>query len=116
VAHQYIQDTELRRRGGYRGILNRKDLKPEISAAAFAATPPQVLKPVVTSKGAHLILVEELIEPQLNETLRYKILSDLFSEWLKQQLEQLEVKIDLNSQDSEIASKYLEVETAPARS
>lgn len=97
VAHQYIQDRELRRSGGYRGILNRKNLKPEISAAVFAATPPQVLKPIVTSKGAHLILVEELIERQLDETLRYKILSDLFAEWLKQQLEQLEVKIDLNS-------------------
>lgn len=99
VAHQYIQDTELRRSGGYRGILNRKDLKPEISAAVFAATPPQVLKPIVTSKGAHLILVEELMEPQLDETLRYKIISDLFSEWLKQQIEQLEVKIDLKSND-----------------
>ncbi|HEY9602639.1 MAG TPA: peptidylprolyl isomerase [Allocoleopsis sp.] len=116
VAHQYIQDTELRRRGGYRGILNRKELKPEISAAAFAATPPQVLKPIVTSKGAHLILVEELIEPKLDETLRYKIISDLFSEWLKQQLEQLEVKIDLNSKDSEIVTNYLEAETAPVRS
>ena len=116
VAHQYIQDTELRRRGGYRGIVNRKELKPEISAAAFAATPPQVLKPIVTSKGAHLILVEELIEPQLDETLRYKIISDLFSEWLKQQLEQLEVKIDLNSKDSEIVTNYLEAETAPVRS
>lgn len=97
VAHQYIQDKELRRSGGYRGILQRKDLKPEFSAAVFAATPPQVLKPILSSKGVHLILVEELIEPQLDETLRYKILSDLFSEWLKQQIEQFEVEIDLNS-------------------
>lgn len=82
IAHQYIQDTELRRKGGYRGILNRANLKPEISAAVFAATPPQVVKPILTSIGAHLILVEELIEPQLDEILRLKILSNLFSEWL----------------------------------
>ena len=25
IAHQYIQDTELRRKGGYRGILKRAD-------------------------------------------------------------------------------------------
>ncbi|MEH1944197.1 MAG: peptidylprolyl isomerase [Nostoc sp.] len=87
IAHQYIQDTELRRKGGYRGILSRADLKPEISAAVFAVTPPQVVKPILTSIGAHLILVEELIEPQLDEMLRLKILSDLFSEWLKQQIE-----------------------------
>ena len=53
VAHQYIQDTELRRSGGYRGKLCRKDLKSDISAAVFAATPPQILKPIVTSKGVH---------------------------------------------------------------
>jgi hypothetical protein len=27
VPHEYIQDTELRRSGGYRGILHRKNLK-----------------------------------------------------------------------------------------
>lgn len=40
VAHKYIQDRELRRKGGYRGIVYRQDLKPEISAAVFAAKPP----------------------------------------------------------------------------
>lgn len=98
VAHQYIQEKELRRSGGYCGVLCRTDLKPEISAAVFAATPPQMLKPIVTSKGAHLILVEELIQPKLDEPLRYKILSDLFLEWLKRQVEQVDIvaQLDLN--------------------
>jgi hypothetical protein len=100
VAHQYIQDTELRRTGGYRGTLSRKALKPEISAAVFAATPPQILKPIATSSGVHLIWVEELIQPQLDELIRYKILSDLFSEWLKGQIEQFEIEIELNSNDN----------------
>ena len=91
IAHQHIQDIELRRRGGYRGTLRRKNLKPEISAAIFAAKPPQVLKPIVSAKGIHLILVEEIIQPQLDDKLRYKILSDLFPEWLKQQIEQTKV-------------------------
>jgi parvulin-like peptidyl-prolyl isomerase len=97
VAQQYIQDTELRRCGGYRGKLRRKELKPDISAAVFAATPPQVLKPIVTSKGVHLIKVEEIIQPQLNDALRYTILADLFSDWLKQQIEQIEVVIKLDT-------------------
>ncbi|WP_414585560.1 peptidylprolyl isomerase [Scytonema sp. PCC 10023] len=97
VAHQYIQDTETRRAGGYKGVLSRTDLKPEISAAVFAATPPQMIKPIVTSQGAHLIFVEDIILPQLDEMLRSKILSILFSEWLKQQIEQQEVEIVLNS-------------------
>jgi parvulin-like peptidyl-prolyl isomerase len=97
VAHQYIQDTELRRKGGYQGIVCRKELKPEISAAIFAAKPPQVLKPIVTAKGVHLILVEEIIQPQLDDKLRSQIFSDLFSEWLKQQIEEVEVVKHLNS-------------------
>lgn len=91
IAHQYIQDTELRRCGGYRGTVLRTDMKPEISAAILAAKPPQILKPIVTSKGIHLILVEEIIQPQLDEELRYQIISNLFSQWLKQQIEQVEV-------------------------
>jgi parvulin-like peptidyl-prolyl isomerase len=88
AARQYIQDTELRRCGGYRGILHRSYLKPEIAVAVFSATPPQLLKPIVTSSGVHLIMVEEFIQPQLDEKLRYKILSDLFSQWLKSQLQE----------------------------
>ncbi|AFY89187.1 MULTISPECIES: peptidylprolyl isomerase [Chroococcidiopsis] len=97
VARQYIQDPELRRRGGYLGALPRTKLKPEISAAVFAVEPPQIIKPVLTSSGAHLILVEELIQPELDNTLRREIISNLFSEWLKQQVETFEVEIDLRA-------------------
>jgi parvulin-like peptidyl-prolyl isomerase len=95
VAHQYIQDTELRRKGGYRGMVQRKELKPEISAAVFAAKPPQVLKPIVTSKGVHLILLEEVVQSKLDNKLRYQIMSDLFAGWLKQQIELSEVRIGI---------------------
>ncbi|ODG96768.1 peptidylprolyl isomerase [Nostoc sp. KVJ20] len=90
VAHKYIQDQELRRSGGYRGILSRKDLKAEISAAVFAAKPPQVLKPIVNSQGFYLIFVEEIIQPQLDNKLHMKIIFELFSEWMKHQREQVE--------------------------
>ncbi|NES81799.1 MAG: peptidylprolyl isomerase [Moorea sp. SIO2B7] len=91
IAQQYIQDTELRRKGGYRGLVKRQEMKPEISAAVFAAKPPQVIKPIVTAKGVHLILVEEIIQPQLDEKLRYQILGELFDGWLKKQVEEVEV-------------------------
>ncbi|MFW9264602.1 peptidylprolyl isomerase [Nostoc sp. CALU 546] len=90
VAHKYIQDQELRRSRGYRGILSRKDLKAEISAAVFAAKPPQVLKPIVNSQGFYLIFVEEIIQPQLDNKLHMKIIFELFSEWMKHQREQVE--------------------------
>ncbi|NEU78031.1 peptidylprolyl isomerase [Nostoc sp. UIC 10630] len=94
VAHQYIQNDEIRRCGGYKGILSRINLKPEISTAVFAATPPQLLKPIVTSKGVHFINVEEIIIPQLNKTLHLKIISHLFSEWLNQQFEKTKIEVE----------------------
>ncbi|MGM3308779.1 foldase protein PrsA [Anabaena sp. WFMT] len=97
VAHKYIQDQELRRKGGYLGTVSRRKLKPEISAAVFTVTPPQLLKPIYTSKGVHLILVEEIIQPELKNVLRLQIMSDLFSEWLKQQVENIEVLTNLES-------------------
>lgn len=83
VAHQYIKDIELRRKGGYLGSVKRQELKPEISAAVFATNPPQLLKPIMTSQGVHLVFVEEVIQAELDEKRRYQILANLFSEWLE---------------------------------
>jgi parvulin-like peptidyl-prolyl isomerase len=94
VAHQYIKDVELRRQGGYLGVQRRRDLKPEISAAVFAANPPQVLKPIITAKGVRLIFVEEIIQPQLNDELKQEILRDLFFSWIRDKVNQ--VAINLN--------------------
>jgi parvulin-like peptidyl-prolyl isomerase len=90
IADRYIENPELRRVGGYRGTSRRSDLKPEISAAVFAANPPQILKPIVTTDGIHLLKVETIIRPQLDNSLRQKILNDLFSGWLQQQIADVE--------------------------
>ncbi|MDY7003088.1 MAG: peptidylprolyl isomerase [Cyanobacteriota bacterium] len=104
VAHQYIENKELRRQGGYRGVLSRKDLKPEISAAVFAAQPPQMIKPIVTSKGVHLIFVEEIISAELDNKLRSQISSELFGEWVKKQVESVEVVTSLESNGKAISA------------
>jgi PPIC-type PPIASE domain len=87
IAQQYAQDPEMRRRGGYRGLVTRKDLKPELSAAIFAANPPQILKPIAVGKQVYLVYVEAIVSPVLDETLRSEILSVLCSNWLQQQVE-----------------------------
>ncbi|WP_404785032.1 peptidylprolyl isomerase [Altericista sp. CCNU0014] len=86
IAQQYAQELEMRRRGGYRGLVTRKDLKPELSAAIFAAKPPQLLKPIAVGKQVYLVWVEAIVSPALTETLRSQILTELFSGWLKQQV------------------------------
>ncbi|HLO84855.1 MAG TPA: peptidylprolyl isomerase [Nostocaceae cyanobacterium] len=95
IARRYIQNLELRRAGGYQGIRSRSDFRPEIAAAIFAASPPQLLKPIISPKGVHLIMVEEIIKPELNEQTRLKIMGDLFTNWLKQQINTLEIVVKL---------------------
>jgi parvulin-like peptidyl-prolyl isomerase len=95
VAHQYIADPEFRRRGGYVGTVGRKQLRPEISAAIFAAKPPQLIKPVITAVGVHLIQVAEIIEPNLDERLRYQILIELFERWLSEKMIEISPQISI---------------------
>lgn len=92
LAHQYIQDEELRRLGGYKGRVTRNQLKPEISAAVFAVeNPPQILKPISVGKYSYLIYVEEIIQPVLEQSLRYEIIHQLFKNWLDGQRSPKEV-------------------------
>ena len=92
LAHEYITDRELRRQGGYRGKKTREQLPPEIAAAVFSQSAdniPQVLKPIAIGKKTHLVYVEEVTQPNLDESLRQKILDRLFESWLSQQRQQL---------------------------
>ncbi len=98
VARQYIENPEIRRTGGYQGIRKRSDFRPEIASAVFAANPPEIIKPVITPKGVHLIIVEEIIEPQLSEQMRVAILGDLFTNWLKEQINKLEIVATLGDE------------------
>ncbi|MGL5806570.1 MAG: peptidylprolyl isomerase [Xenococcaceae cyanobacterium] len=91
VARQYIEDVELRRCGGYRGWLNRNELKPEIAAAVFAANPPQVVRPIVVNKKIYLIQVEEIAKLQLDDKLRTQIRDKLYTDWLQQEIKQIKV-------------------------
>jgi parvulin-like peptidyl-prolyl isomerase len=105
TARRYIQEPNIRRAGGYRGIVYCKQLHPDIIKAILAAKPPQLLKPIVTAKGIYLILLEEVIEPKLDEFLRARILSDLFSVWLDREIAQVKVNIDFQDGDRSPVSK-----------
>lgn len=95
IARQYIQTPEIRRAGGYQGIRYRRDFRPEIAAAVFAATPPQILKPIITPKGVHIIAVEEIISAELDEQRQTQITRDLFTMWLEEQINHVEIVAEL---------------------
>ena len=90
VVARYCQDRENQRRGGYQGFWVRSQLIPEIASVIFTAQPPEILKPIKTPQHTHLVRVEEIVRPSLDKKLRQKILADLFSDWLAQQIKTVE--------------------------
>jgi parvulin-like peptidyl-prolyl isomerase len=98
IAHQYIQDPELRRRGGYQKLL-RTDVRPEIVAIALTGELPTIIKPFLSSQGLHLVLLQELCKPTLHADLQAQIMGKLFSIWLRQRFN--EVGSSLNGQGTQ---------------
>jgi parvulin-like peptidyl-prolyl isomerase len=93
VARRYIDDVELRRKGGYRGTVYRKDLRPNLSAAIFASDSSRLLKPLQGDRGFHLIFVEEIVKPKLTEELALQIGVDLFNGWVKEKIREIEYEL-----------------------
>lgn len=102
VCREYIREPNLRRQHGYKGIVSRANLNSAISSAVFRANPPEVLKPIIVGKNVHLILVEEIIEPQLNELLHNQIINQLFSAWLQKQAQQYSIEVNTQLNEAQI--------------
>jgi parvulin-like peptidyl-prolyl isomerase len=75
--------------------VHQRQLHPEISAAVFASQPPQLIRPVITDVGIHLIHVEEIIQPQLDRLLHQQIMMDMFERWIEQQIEIVSPQISI---------------------
>jgi parvulin-like peptidyl-prolyl isomerase len=86
VAAKYIKDPELKRKGGYLGKMGRKDLSQGLRSIFSITSYPQVIKPISTAKGFHLIWVEEIIKATLDESTYQEIQSQLFTEFLSDKL------------------------------
>jgi parvulin-like peptidyl-prolyl isomerase len=86
VASKYIEDIELKRKGGYLGQIQRKDLNPELLSVFSTPNPPQVIKPITTAKGHHFLWIEEVIPAELTEEIGQEIQIKLFLEFLRKRM------------------------------
>jgi parvulin-like peptidyl-prolyl isomerase len=83
IAAKYIEDIELKRKGGYLGKIRRKDLNPSLLLVFSVGNPPQVIKPITTGKGYHLLWVDELLKAELNQAIYEEIQTQLFAEFMR---------------------------------
>jgi parvulin-like peptidyl-prolyl isomerase len=86
VATQYITDPDLKRKGGYLGQIKRKDLSAGLRSIFSVTTYPQVIKPIATAQGFHLIWVEEIVKATLEPDIYEEIQSQLFTELLREKI------------------------------
>lgn len=86
AAHQYDLDVGRRDRCGYEGLVARQDLPATISAALFNTSPGELIGPVETEAGYHLMFCKAVLAGELTEEVRESILESLFREWLAGEL------------------------------
>ena len=71
--------------GGFVGICFIAKLLPEIVQAIFEAKEGDVIGPIQTQLGYHIVRVEKTFPTELNESVREEILDSLFQMWLQEQ-------------------------------
>jgi len=82
AAHLYDVDEHRRLVCGFEGKVSRWQLKPDIAACVFGASPRQVVGPMPSDHNFELLMVEEFIPSELTPEVRQQILNQLFDEWL----------------------------------
>lgn len=86
AAHIYDIDEKRRQNCGCEGKLFRWNLKPDIAAVIFGAKIGEVLEPLKTDLGYHLLMVEEFIPAELTPQRYQELLDKMFKEWLASEL------------------------------
>ena len=89
AAHLYDIDERRRNFCGYEGKLYRWSLKPDIAAVVMSKPVGNIIGPIQTDQGYHLLMVAEYIPAQLTSTNRQEIVNRLFEEWLESELNYL---------------------------
>lgn len=83
AAHLYDIDERRRDCCGYEGKIYRCNLKRELADPVFNARIGELIGPINTDQGSHLLMVDEFIPSELTATIRQDILNHMFIQWLE---------------------------------
>lgn len=86
AANFYDLDENRRNQCGFVGYIDRWQLKPDIAAAVFSGQVGEVIGPLKTEEGHHLLMVKEFIPAELTPKRYQEILEGMFKEWLNSEV------------------------------
>jgi parvulin-like peptidyl-prolyl isomerase len=87
LACEYSQGSEAKN-GGLIGPVELSTCPPAITKLLSVSRPGQLLPPIAYGNSYLVIRLEKFISAQLNETMRQRLLSELFASWLQDQYKQ----------------------------
>ncbi|KYC37681.1 peptidylprolyl isomerase [Scytonema hofmannii PCC 7110] len=82
AAHLYDIDDSRRRRCGYEGKIERGVIPTDIAAIVFSKPTQELIGPLKTEQGYHLLMVEGLLPAELTTQKYEEILNNMFQQWL----------------------------------
>lgn len=82
AAKLYDIDENRRLKCGYEGKIYRWAIDSDIASIVFSAAAKDLIGPIKTKLGYHLLLVEELIPAELTPQRYQEILNHMFKQWL----------------------------------
>ncbi|HEY9725380.1 MAG TPA: peptidylprolyl isomerase [Chroococcales cyanobacterium] len=84
LALDYSKSQQSKEKGGFAGIHYLPKLMPEVAKAISEAKEGEIIEPVQTRLGYHIIKIEKWFPVELNESVREEILETLFQAWLRE--------------------------------
>jgi parvulin-like peptidyl-prolyl isomerase len=94
LAAQYSSGAEAVD-GGALGKVSRSALEPEIGAAVFAARGGEVVGPLQTERGWHLLRIDAIHVAELKADVRDRIANALFEQWLQDAFHKATIEMPL---------------------
>lgn len=87
AAHFYDVDIHRQKKCGYEGKIYRFALQADIAAIVFSTPPQQLIGPVKSQQGYHLLIVEEFHPAVLTPQRYQEIINNMFKHWLARELD-----------------------------
>lgn len=107
AAHLYDIDQRRRLTCGYSGWVSLAELPAELVEAILNGNVGEIIPPVKTAWGYHLMLVEAVNQLELTPTVQEKILNKLFENWLHLEVQYRLQKCQSQAIDHESTTSYL---------